>query len=98
VSSPEISIDLESYASPAARTLVAALTVELAGRYPGDDPDCKGGEPEPEEFDPPHGRFLLARLDEGSGSSPEPGTGTCPERTLCAHSRGWRCGEIITLP
>ncbi len=59
----EISIGPESYASPTVRRLVAALSAELAGRYPSDDPDCKGGEPNPEEFEPPRGRFIVARLD-----------------------------------
>lgn len=57
-----ISILPGSYASPAVRALVVALRAELAGRYPGDDPDCKGGEPASEEFEPPRGRFLVARL------------------------------------
>jgi len=60
---PEISIGPESYASPTVRRLVAALAEELARRYPGDDPNCKGGEPEPEEFEPPRGRFLVVRME-----------------------------------
>jgi GNAT superfamily N-acetyltransferase len=58
-----ISISAESYASPPARTLVEALVKELAGRYPGDDPVCKGGEPGPREFEPASGRFFVARMD-----------------------------------
>jgi GNAT superfamily N-acetyltransferase len=59
----EISIDPESYAGPVVRRLVAALGEELAGRYPDDDPDCKGGEPDPEKFEPPRGRFLVAWMN-----------------------------------
>lgn len=59
---PEISIRPESYASPTASSLVDALTLELAGRYPGEDPDCKGSEPDPEEFELPRGRFVVAWL------------------------------------
>ena len=36
---------------------------ELARRYPGDDPGCRGGEPEPGELEPPSGRFLVARME-----------------------------------
>jgi GNAT superfamily N-acetyltransferase len=60
---PEISIRRESYASPAALSLVAALTAELAGRYPGDDPECRGGEPEEMELEPPLGCFLVAWME-----------------------------------
>jgi putative acetyltransferase len=60
----EISIRPETYASPLAASLLAELNTELASRYPGDDPECKGGEPSPEQLEPPSGCFLVAWIGE----------------------------------
>jgi GNAT superfamily N-acetyltransferase len=56
-----VDIRPESFASAAAQELAAELEAELLGHYDG--VPGSGGLPEPENFEPPGGAFLVGRED-----------------------------------
>jgi GNAT superfamily N-acetyltransferase len=56
-----VEIRRENYGGAAGRALAAPLEEELLGRYGG--VPGSGGEPEANDFEPPHGAFLIASED-----------------------------------